>query len=385
MKGLIIMLPLFHTVNILTRTSSSFNYLIQKKLEENNMLRRKPFPTEGKEGYVYLPKKEYGISKIILWKKKCKEFEYHAMEIRLNPKLLIEEDNYADITYFEEMDIVHKRFNKFIDIFTYNNIPDQDNCIATYNLPHLKDWKTNRIDLAIDVITNKPDKYMKLLQCGDLPKGYSLKPIGEAEGEDPDDKSISFVAESKKKNITFNFYHKGKQLEKWYDNERNIEKSKFKIRFEVQCEKSKIHNMVKKYGLKNNSFGNLTNPEITREVITGYYKKIFRTGDYYSLKEAKKQVREMNLSKKKKVNLIEILELVKQYKSIGRARYIYIEKDIGTKKRFNEYLDLLNDININPVTLPKSFYKDKMENLLKKLELQFVKDEYYIHQPVRMR
>lgn len=368
------MLPLFHTVNIYTRTCSFYNFLIQKILKENNMLRREPYPIRGKGGYVYLLKQEYGISKIILWDKVDKQFEYHAIEIRLNPKLLLEEDNFADITYFEEMDKIHKRFNTFIDIFKYTT-----DDIFVFALPQLKDWKVNRIDPAIDIITHKPGQYMELLQCGDLPKGYSLKPVEEDEDEDPNDKSIAFIAESRKKNITFNFYHKGKQQERREADEKNIAKSRYKIRFEVQCEKSKIYNMVKKYNLKDNTFGSLTNPEITKDIITGYYKKVFRTGDYYSFKEAKNQIMKADLSRKKKDNLIKVLELVKLYKSIRRAREVYIENSLGSKKKFNECLDLLDNINVNPVTLPKRFEKKKMENLYKKFEQQFVTEKYIIN------
>lgn len=81
------------------------------------------------------------------------------------------------------------------------------------------------------------------------------------------------------------------------------------------------------------------------------------------------------LSGKKKDNLLEVLELVKQYKTIRRAREIYS----GSKKKFSECLDLLDSINVNPVTLPKRFERKRMDNLYKKLEQQYVTDKYVIY------
>lgn len=367
-------MPLFHTMNIYTRTSSHYNSIIQKILTENDMLSKNPYPIRNKGGYVYLLKREYGITCIILWDKRDVNFEYHAVEIRLNPKRLLENDNYTDITYFEELKHIEKEFNAFIETFKYYI----DEYIS-FSLPPLSKWKVSRYDPAVDIIVKKPGQYMELLGCGDLPKGYTHKSVPVYQEEDPMDKSVSFYAESKSRNITFNFYHKGKQQERRNADYNNMERSKYKIRFEVQCEKSKIYNIVRKYGLNDNTFASLANPEITKDIIIGYYKRIFGTGDYYSLKEAKKQIEASALSKTQKNNLIEVLEVVKLYRNIRRAREAYVKNNNGSENKFNRCLDLLDKNNINPVTIPKRFEKKRMDNPFDKLEQQLLPEKYYIH------
>ena len=98
----------------------------------------------------------------------------------------------------------------------------------------------------------------------------------------------------------------------------------------------------------------------SQNVITKYFSQIIRPGDYYTLKDAKEIIEEQNFSPQKENNLLYILEMVNR-KGIALTR-----KELGIEAfaRFYRVLKTLAELNINPVTIPKSFGVKKIPNLL---------------------
>ncbi|WP_240691103.1 MULTISPECIES: hypothetical protein [Bacillus] len=92
------------------------------------------------------------------------------------------------------------------------------------------------------------------------------------------------------------------------------------IRFEVQCEKSKVNNLCRKYSISNSLY-NLSQDELSQSTLLKYYISSIGVGDYYTLTDAKKIIRDAtNYTNKKKQYMIAVLDLISQKKYVWKAR-----------------------------------------------------------------
>jgi hypothetical protein len=158
----------------------------------------------------------------------------YAIEIRLNPKRLIEKDNH--ILLMQESDIlsVDKAFNKIIkDIYC--------------DLPELDRWKTGRIDYAVQIKTEHVKLYIKLFQRANKPnRHYHEQNLEEHNSEEYDKKGQkdgSYYQISK--SVRINIYDKEAQQIAEGADRQTIEQAKDILRFEIQINKAKIKQMVR--------------------------------------------------------------------------------------------------------------------------------------------
>jgi hypothetical protein len=116
----------------------------------------------------------------------------------------------------------------------------------------------------------------------------------------------------------------------------------------------------------------LLSDETARKMITKYYYKILYRGDYYTVRGAKKQIIERNYCPSKTARLISVLELVNVKNGISKAREYLINERMNPSvmivSEFNRSLRELDDIGVNPVTIPKSWKIKHIPNLLKMCE-----------------
>jgi hypothetical protein len=203
---------------------------------------------------------------------------------------------------------------------------------------------------------------MELIKRGNIPVHYN-------EWKKYDKKSHRMVSSDdtlylKSNSVTINCYDKHSQLEKEYPDNPSIGDSKDIIRFEVQCKYLKVYNMAKKYA-DSHTISNfqLLSDNVTKDVITSYYKRIVRQGDYYTLPEAKRIIEDKCFSVGKEDRLIDTLELINQARGISKA------KDKVPPERvciFNQSLRELSEMRINPVTIPREWNVKFIPNLLRK-------------------
>lgn len=300
---------------------------------------------------------ELGFNEIVLRKQTTREkykSPYMQIEILLNPKKIIS-DNSIEIT--EDKDIIPIT-NKFNEI-----VHDLD-----AELPNFFNWTLKRIDYAINIKTPYVKEYVKLFQRGDKPSKYykeaydkRLKRRTQREG--------SFYLYCK--GTAINFYDKQKERidnkDKYRISNEDIIKSKNILRIEVQCNKDKTDYLKyqRKFKTKNVSYY-LTLEESNKEIL-GKYEKCIKCGDYYTLKGAKAKIDDnKELSTRVKNTLKDTLDLINRCRSIADARKNFKDE----KQTFNKHLRTLNELDINPVTIPERWGISFLDNPIKEIDDQ---------------
>ena len=110
--------------------------------------------------------------------------------------------------------------------------------------------------------------------------------------------------------------------------------------------------------------GYFLNEKLSLDTIKYYYDKTIGKGDYYKLDKAIEKVNLSNHTPGTKEKLINVLKEVNSNRSIWKAKI-----STGyTKERFSHFLKLLRDLEINPVTIPRRWSINYLENLEDKIQ-----------------
>ena len=273
----------------------------------------------------------------------------YAIEIRLNPKRLIEKDNH--ILLMQEQDIlsVDKEFNKIIKNI-YSDLPEFDR------------WKTGRIDYAVQIKTKHVKLYIELFQRADKPNRHYHEQDLE-ENNKRGQKTGSYYQISK--SVRINIYDKEAQQINEGADRQTIEQAKDILRFEVQINKEKIKQMVRTdKDILNSELSNFLPKELAQETLTKYFDQTIREGDFYSLNEIRKIMKKrQDIKPKMKEKLIEFIKLINQKENIWTAKDLY-----NNDRLFNSYVkQLREDLNINPITIPRERKVPHLTNPKKEL------------------
>ena len=149
-----------------------------------------------------------------------------------------------------------------------------------------------------------------------------------------------------------NIYDKGVQS--------NLPEFKNMLRVELQIKNKKIHRFYKKNRIERD-INLYWSREFMEEFYFKYFEDYFYKGDYYKLGIAKKIILDSPYKEIIKNRLIEfITRIQKDGFTITSKRYSY-----NTVKRYVEYL---NNIKVNPITISNSSNIDKIENILYRIK-----------------
>lgn len=318
-----------HTFMISHRILSAkvFNE-IYKELEEITGVK----PRKIKDIYVTEALKDKGFTHIILTNKKVdSKYKYNFMQIKIimNPLKLLEVSK-LELLKEEQVEDLNNRFDS--EIKKIHN-----------SLPRLEHWIANRVDYAVNVNTPYVKEYIRLFQRGDKPKGFK------------DTKQLDGSLYLSNDSITINFYDK--------ENERlwngfNKDGAKNLLRLEIQCKASKTNTIKTKYQFDSKHLGNYLRADISKNQLQYYYDKVIGQGDYYTLLEAIKRVKESKYTSATKEKLITVLKDISIHRSIWKAR----EKSQYNSSCFNRYLKQIRALGVNPVTIPGRWKVDKLKN-----------------------
>lgn len=331
---------MIHTLEITHRVLSSKHF---NEIYKTLTLLGNSKPKKVREGcYVTTELKEYGFTQIQLTSKKVSEkYKYNVMQIKiiLNPKNLIEANS---LKLMKSYDIERVKY-----IFN-----DKVKSIHP-SLPIFEYWTVKRIDYAIDIVTKYVEEYIILFQRGDKPKVFSELYCNKSKVRKQREGSFYIF----NKSVNVNFYNKeNEQTKKGFNNYeiKNL------LRLEVQCKNLKVNSIKKKNRFKSNQLINYLSDEESKRQIYNYYGATIGRGTYYKLSKAIELVNKSTYSNLFKKKLIKVLKLINKHRSIWKAR----EKKIYNEKSFNKYLELLRNLDINPVTLPIRWNIEKLPNIL---------------------
>lgn len=212
----------------------------------------------------------------------------------------------------------------------------------------------NRIDYKADIKLESKEmlkEYIKLLDKHNATFYYMKK---------KNDYDTSIYLTNKTGQHTFNFYDKLEEQK----NRKGMYDEKFEnvLRLEVQNRPAKLRSQSKKEAnpkekLLDNYYSKEAMEENFFKLITPYLYE----GDYYKIEQARKIINKSKYSKKWKEKLKRFLKAVANNKGV-KATYNskYCHEDTG-----KSYIQKLNNLGINPITLDEDSPYDKLDNLVK--------------------
>lgn len=130
------------------------------------------------------------------------------------------------------------------------------------------------------------------------------------------------------------------------------------IRLEIQNTKEKIKNLYVKDGVEK-ILDNYWNKDMMNLLFFDFLEGYLYHGDYYKLKEAKKIIKSSDYSQNWKIKLSDFLFKI----SIYGINEIF-ERKIYCEDTIKSYIDKLNILKINPITIDKELPYNKLENIL---------------------
>lgn len=301
----------------------------------------------------------------------------------INPKILLGENTY----------IVAANSSHISDVETLFNMEARR---ISPILGSFYDYSINRVDYCInfnvfelikgcpdDLKPDFPQMIMQLIKKGDIPEHF----------EKVYDNIGQFYLKSN--SVVINCYWKYYDLISNFPDCISLPESLGIIRFEVQCKYPKMYTLKtalknkkengKEYIVPSTSFSEdnevlaeefkiskhnsaivvegLFSDERCFEMISTYYDKTIKSGNYYSLKEAKIRINERVFSWQKAQRLIETLEFINKQGGIANAKSTLKKNDLEI---FRRSLRELKALKINPVIIPQEWGIAYMPNLLDK-------------------
>lgn len=269
-----------------------------------------------------------------------KEKNYRAIEVRLRPKLLVDEGNYFDLIHLDEFDQARHAFNQIFTEFEY--------------LPDMINWNTKRIDVAVDLEINEDNilNYMLVFKKCNIPS-YMIQ----------NKETTRFISSDHNlylcsSNVTINIYSRYRvtrnKVNEGYLKNVNIEPTRNKLRVEIQ------------YKICRGKLYRFLNRHFLCDIILRFFDATIGPGDYYHLKDALKIIENDVRSIKKWILLRRLLILIHESGSIVNAKTIFLEKSANRTKASKEFSYLIQNfrsMNINPVCIPDQLKIDKLDGI----------------------
>lgn len=331
---------MIHTMTITYRIESIRTYNeVFKSLKDISESNSKAFYPEQSE-YITHAMKEKGFQRIALMRKMVSskyKYPYMQLSITLNPATLIGK-GYEEIMENTDIDEVKRVFdNEVLSIHR--------------ELPRLVNWTVNRIDYAVNIETEYVKEYIRLFQRGDKPYNYKEPYDKRSKRRKQLEGSLYLISEG----VNINFYDKGDERKK-----AGVEGINNLLRLEVQCKKNKVNSIKKSKKIDLCLVGNFLDPLLSQKIINYYFKKVIGNGNYLTLAEAIRTIKNSSYGKKTKNKCIDVLKQINEQRSIWKAR----QKSNYEKNEFNRHLKYIQALGVNPVTIPVKWNIEKLESLL---------------------
>lgn len=377
----------YHTFAFFQKTDEEEYQVLENDfigyMQRTKKLKRSPVQNKDKIQigwqYTYKDDKEKGIHWLMLSSKAKNNYVTRGVLAVINQEALIE-NNYIRAAKDDDLKEVEEIYNR------------ETEKISKIFLK-FGSCSLNRVDPCLNIdlkelgIPCTPEQMMKLIKRGNIPRYYEeRKECYDSKQRRMVSDKNSFYLESKSSVI--NFYWKYAKQGKKHPNYSKRESSRNVIRLEVECKYLKLYALVKnrnresKYyesaeGLSIDEmymrmYKGIYNPVIPIDVVlsANIYEpiirksiyKILRKGNYFTLDIARDIVESYHFRSSKEERMIEVLESVNESHGIAKAKSKLRENEF---RRFNKALKELDDILVNPVTIPRRWDIKHIPNLLR--------------------
>ena len=237
-------------------------------------------------------------------------------------------------------------------------------------LGNFDSYAYNRIDYCFNADTQElkvgctPEQMMKLIKRGNIPSSFRERIKYDKSSHRKKSNKHSFYLISN--SVVINCYCKGEQLKKQYPDNPSLEDSRHVIRFEVQYKYPKVYaisSIIKKATSDPDKtiLKEMISTSTCIDIIKKYFNKIIRKGDYFTLDGARCIIEAYNFRQDKEDRLLNALEIVNECRGIAKAKSKLTGEDL---KDFKRSLNDLDDIFVNPVTIPRDWNIAHIPNLL---------------------
>ena len=377
----------YHTFAFFQKTDEEEYQVLENDfigyMQRTKKLKRSPVQNKDKIQigwqYTYKDDKEKGIHWLMLSSKAKNNYVTRGVLAVINQEALIE-NNYIRAAKDDDLKEVEEIYNR------------ETEKISKIFLK-FGSCSLNRVDPCLNIdlkelgIPCTPEQMMKLIKRGNIHWYYEeRKECYDSKQRRMVSDKNSFYLESKSSVI--NFYWKYAKQGKKHPNYSKRESSRNVIRLEVECKYLKLYALVKnrnresKYyesaeGLSIDEmymrmYKGIYNPVIPIDVVlsANIYEpiirksiyKILRKGNYFTLDIARDIVESYHFRSSKEERMIEVLESVNESHGIAKAKSKLRENEF---RRFNKALKELDDILVNPVTIPRRWDIKHIPNLLR--------------------
>lgn len=377
----------YHTFAFFQKTDEEEYQVLENDfigyMQRTKKLKRSPVQNKDKIQigwqYTYKDDKEKGIHWLMLSSKAKNNYVTRGVLAVINQEALIE-NNYIRAAKDDDLKEVEEIYNR------------ETEKISKIFLK-FGSCSLNRVDPCLNIdlkelgIPCTPEQMMKLIKRGNIPRHYEeRKECYDSKQRRMVSDKNSFYLESKSSVI--NFYWKYAKQGKKHPNYSKRESSRNVIRLEVECKYLKLYALVKnrnresKYyesaeGLSIDEmymrmYKGIYNPVIPIDVVlsANIYEpiirksiyKILRKGNYFTLDIARDIVESYHFRSSKEERMIEVLESVNESHGIAKAKSKLRENEF---RRFNKALKELDNILVNPVTIPRRWDVKHIPNLLR--------------------
>lgn len=292
-----------------------------------------------------------GVRWVLYYNNSSKKFRYYGIEVIINPKILSGEKDYIVAANETHLPKAAAEYNALV-----KGMSDK--------LPLFADYKIKRIDYCINFdicelgINCDLDLLIALIQRGNIPFNFK-EPYNITSGRRRSGDNSFYL---KSGNVTINCYSKYAEWLANHPDRNGIEEAYFVVRFEVQCNRSKILYMLDKKTRFMTDYEKYTfsplkyllSDDVAYRMVWDYFSQVLMLGDYYKLDEAVSKVEKMPFRHPKSNRLINTLKFIANHQGIDNARRHLVK--LGDEKelqKFNWSLPELAGMGINPVTIPR--------------------------------
>ena len=351
----------FHTFTVFKSLSEQETVRLLKDFKKyrRETGRTEISPTDDiKKSYrVYYPNENKGIHWLIRLCTEQRGFNSYTISATINPKILGGITDYISAAAQEDLLAAEEAFN--LDARKISRV-----------LGRFSSFQPNRIDYCINFdlkelgIECSPEQMISLIKSSNIPPHFKERMVYDSSSHRMKSDESSFYLMSN--SVTINCYYKHVQLHRNFPDCPNIEDSHNVIRFEVQCKYIKTYHMKHKlmknpYELTGCITRDMLSDDISRKIINDYFRRIIMRGDYYTLQGAKDKVKAHSFRKSKESRLVWALTLINESRGISNAKEKLSDNE---QEDFIKAMRELEDIGVNPVTIPKSWGIAKISGLL---------------------
>ena len=217
---------------------------------------------------------------------------------------------------------------------------------------HFKHHILQRIDYRYDVVVKENlhrDILLHLYQKLTKSHRYQKKYIGKLDAEGVFQK-YETTAYHSSKSVQAVVY--SKEEERIFKREEIQEYEKNVLRFEVRILQDHINYMARqdKGNCRPKKLKEYMKEEVYRDYFRKYMSPIYHSGEFYKVDEARKRIRNSSLSDSNKNKLVEFLKQVSSHSIDTPLKSM-------TKATFRNRLEMLSELGINPIPIPKNYPK----------------------------